>query len=444
VILTNSYSNIPNKTNPLHFSHWASKYINKIYNFTSENNPIIMRILKYLILLVLLSFIALSIFIATQKGEFNIERSKVINSSKSSVYNYVNDLKNWEDFGSWMEEDSQMKIVYTPITFGPGAGYSWEGNDGNGKMKTIFVKDNDSIAQKMTFNDSPSNVSWSFKDTVGGTKVTWKTTGKMSFFFKIYAALNGGVDQIIGQMYEKSLNNLDKALDYEINTYSIKENGLVKRPNIYYVGQTFTSEIAKVHKNVKIVSPNIIGFCQENNLSIIGKPFIIYHSYDLIKQITKVTICIPIKTEIFISPGSDLNSGKLEATEAVKTVLTGDYSHMQKAIDKSMAFLNKNQLKSDPTISHIEWFTLGRNEVKNPSKWVTEVYIPLPPKVITPKITIPTTKILEPVEVREEETPVEKPTPIKVQPLKSIKPIIKKIEPKKMPVIEKIEEQSEF
>ncbi|WP_366187057.1 transcriptional regulator [Flavobacterium ovatum] len=405
-----------------------------------------MRILKYLILLVLLSFVTLSIFVATQKGEFNIERSKVINSSKSSVYNYVNDLKNWEDFGSWMEEDTLIKIVYAPTTIGPGASYSWEGNEGSGKMKTLFVKENDSIAQKMSFNDTSSSVSWSFKDTVGGTKVTWKTTGEMSFFFKIYAALNGGPDKIIGQMYEKSLNNLDKALDYEINTYTVKEYGLVKRPNIYYIGQTFTSEIEKVYKNAKIATPNINGFCQENNISITGKPFIIYHTYDLIKQITKITICIPIKTEIFISPGSDLNSGKLEATEAVKTVLTGDYSHMQKAIDKGIAFLNKNQIKADPTISHIEWFTLDRNEVKNPSKWVTEIYIPLTPKIIAPKVTItPTvTPTPETVEVKEEETPIATPISIKVHPLKSIKPVIKKIEPKKMPVIEKREEPSEF
>ncbi|WP_220764787.1 transcriptional regulator [Flavobacterium sp. UMI-01] len=402
-----------------------------------------MRILKYLILLVLLSLVALSIFIATQKGEFNIERSKVINSSKSSVYNYVNDLKNWEDFGSWMEEDPQMRIVYAPTTIGPGASYTWEGKDGHGEMKTLFVKENDSIAQKMTFNDSPSSVSWHFKDTVGGTKVTWKTSGKMNFFFKIYAALNGGPDHIIGEMYEKSLNNLDKALDYEINTYSIKESALVKRPNINYIGQSFTCEIAKVYKNAKIVIPKVVTFCQENNLTINGKPFIIYHNYDLIKKITKVSICLPIKTEIFISPGSDLSSGRLEATEAVKTVLTGDYSHMPKAINKGITFLNKNQIKADPSISHIEWFVLGRNEIKNPSKWVTEVYLPLVPKAVAPKASLPVTTNTETAGGTEEESANTPSKPTKVQSLQSIKPAFNKIEPKKN-VIEKKEEPSEF
>jgi hypothetical protein len=59
------------------------------------------------------------------------------------------------------------------------------------------------------------------------------------FFFKIYAALNGGVDKVIGTMYEQSLANLDRVLDYEINTVSIKVNGLVK-PQIFYLRKTFT------------------------------------------------------------------------------------------------------------------------------------------------------------------------------------------------------------
>ena len=53
-----------------------------------------MKILKYLFLLLLLSLVALTVFVATQKGIFSVERSKVINSPKATVYNYVNDFRN--------------------------------------------------------------------------------------------------------------------------------------------------------------------------------------------------------------------------------------------------------------------------------------------------------------------------------------------------------------
>lgn len=351
-----------------------------------------MKILKYLFLLLLLSLVALSIFVATQKGDFTVERSKVINSPKSAVFNYVNDYKNWSDFGSWTAQDPEIKINYTQNTVGKGAYYSWEGKEGNGSMKTIFVKENDSIAQQMDYEGTASNVFWSFKDTVGGTKVTWKTTGKMSFLFKIYTAFNGGVDKVIGGMYEKSLANLDKTLDYEINTYAVKVDGLVKMPETFYLRQTFTSEISKVIKNFKIVTPKIIAFCEKNNLPLAGKPFIIYHTYDLVNGLTKISICVPIKNQIYTSEGSDLLTGKLEAYEAVKTTLTGDYSHITQALDKAKAYRNAKQIVADPSLSHIEVYTTGKTETKSPSKWVTEIYYPTKPTLVANPINVIPTK----------------------------------------------------
>lgn len=344
-----------------------------------------MRILKYIFLLILLSFVALSIFIATQKGDFSVERSKIINAPKNSAFNYVNDYRNWPDFGSWATEDPEMKVQFPQNTIGKGASYSWEGNDGNGSMNTLYTKDMDSIVQKMDFNGSISSVYWQFKDTIGGTKVTWKTKGKMSFLFKIYTAMNGGVDQVIGTMYEKSLINLDKALDYEINTFSLKVDGLTKKPQVYYLSQSFTSEIGKVNKNFKIVVSKIKAFCEQNDIQLNGKPFIIYHNYDLVRQLTKISICLPITKEIFISQGSEIVAGKLPAIDAVKTTVTGDISHVKKGFDKAVDFLNKNQLTPDPSISHIEIYTITKSENKNPSKWITEIYVPFIPKAVPVK-----------------------------------------------------------
>jgi effector-binding domain-containing protein len=396
-----------------------------------------MRIIKYLFLLLLLSLVALSIFVATQKGDFNVERSKVINSPKPAIYNYVNDYKNWGDFGSWTLKDPEIKISYSQNTVGKGASYSWEGKEGDGQMRTLFVKENDSISQKMNHNGTLSTVSWSFKDTTGGTKVSWRSNGKMSFFFKIYAALNGGVDKVIGTMYEQSLANLDKTLDYEINTFSIKVNGLVKNPQMFYLRKTFTSEIAKINKNFKIGIPQIEDFCKGNNVQISGKPFIIYHSYDLEKGLAKISICIPIKSEIFTSAGSDILSGKLEAFEGVKTTVIGDISHNKKGYDKTIEYLNKNQLATNPIFSHIEIYTTAKANIKNPSKWSTEIYLPILPKAAPAKAYTPV--------ATNSVTASEQPISIASEPVKVIKIPLKAIDSKKIAVPKvKEEEPSEF
>ena len=397
-----------------------------------------MRILKYIFLLLLLSIVALSIFIATQKGNFTIERSKIINSPKSAVFSYVNDYRNWADFGSWTTEDPEIKVLYPEVTVGKGAYYSWEGKEGTGEVRTLFVKENDSIAQKMNYNGTSSSVSWSFKDTIGGTKVTWQSEGKMSFLFKVYTALNGGVNEVIGKIYEKSLANLDKALDYEINTFSTKVNGLVKKPQSFYLAQTFTSELSKVNKNTKIVIPTIVAFCEKNDISISGKPFVIYHTYDLVKGLAKISISVPIKKEIFISPGSDIVSGKLEASEGVKTTVTGDYSHIKKGYEKTLEFLNKNQLTPDPLTSHIEIYSTDKTEIKNPSKWVTEIYIPVLSKILPVKAAIPAPAKI-PV------TTTDATATSAIEPAKIKKPVVKVTETKKLPTHKTAEEEpSEF
>lgn len=393
-----------------------------------------MRITKYLFLLFLLSLFALSIFIATQKGEYFVERNKIINSPASSVYNYVNDYKNWEDFGTWSHEDPEMKFTYPQNTIGKGASYSWEAKDGLGNMMTIFTKENDSIAQKMEYDGDTSVVNWKFKDTIGGTKVTWSTKGKMNFFFKIYTALNGGVDKVIGTMYEKSLANLDKNLDYEIKTFAVKTNGVVTKPQLYYVAQTFTTEIAKIDKNFKIVLPKITTFCTDNNISINGNPFIIYHTYDTKLGLAKISIALPIQNEIFLSAGSDINSGKIIAFQAVQATLTGDYSHLNKAYVKTVAVLNQKQLKRDPSYAFIATYKTGRTEVRNPSKWVTEICIPMLPTVLPVSNYTPSAINLDGTDPAEK-IPVKTAEPSKV---------IKKVEPKKAVTPKPIEDEFEL
>ncbi len=377
------------------------KYVDKIFNFTEVINLHLMRILKYLFLLLLLFLFGTSVYIATQKGDFYVERSQVIKSPKTTLFNYVNDYRNWETFGSWKKEDPKMTFSYPKNTVGNGGSYSWKGSDGEGSMKTIAVYKTDSIHQKMNFNGSLSDVKWVFKDTLGGTKVTWSSKGTMNFGFKIYAVFNGGVERVIGSMYEKSLANLDKTLDYEIHTYKVKVIGLVRKLGTFYLKQTIISKISNVPLNLRIMIPNMIHFFQKNNLAMTGQPFVIYHTYDLAAGITKFSVCIPIKEEVFISEGSDVSSGLLYPFQAVKTTLTGDYSHSKEAWDKTTDYIKANHLTENKESTHIEVYTKNMVQVANPSQWVTDIYIPINTKA-TP-VAKPT------IAAQPIETPLEKP-----------------------------------
>lgn len=361
-----------------------------------------MKILKYIFLLIVLAVFAMTVFIATQKGDFNVSRSIIIKSPKSTIFNYVNDFRNWETFGSWKKEDPKMEFYYPANTVGKGGSYSWKGNDGDGNMTTTDVKENTSIKQIMNFNGSISNVYWTFKDTIGGTKVTWNSRGTMNFGFKIFSFFKGGVENVIGDMYEKSLANLDKTLDYELNTYSVKVEGTVRKLGCFYLRQTITSKISNVPKNLRIMIPKLIHFFKKNKIPMYGKPFVLYHTYDTANGITRFSVCIPIKEAVFTSEGSDITSGKLYAFQAVKTVLKGDYSHNKEAWKKTLDYISKNNLSQNIAIPSLELYSKNMDQVANPSQWITEIYIPIQskaevierpkPAVVTPVIPMEATK----------------------------------------------------
>lgn len=344
-----------------------------------------MRIIKYLFLLLLLSLVALSIFIATQKGEFTVEKSKIIDSQKSAVFSYANDFKNWKDWNSLAVEDSLINVAYSKNTFGNGSFCSWDGKAGVGELKTIGIVANDSILQTMSFNGNSADVVLSFKDTLGKTKVTWKAKGRMSFFYKVKTIFDGGAKTIFGNIFEKSLTNLDKRLDYEMNAYNVNVNGIVKKLEAFYLAQTFTSTFSNISKNSGIVFSKITAFCNNNNITVSGKPFVIYQTYDTTNKLTKMSICIPIKESIFITEGSEILCDTLKSFEAVKTTLRGDYLHTDKALIKSYDYFEKNNLKADPSFSRLEVYSIGKNEINNPSKWKTEIYFPTKPKVVYAK-----------------------------------------------------------
>ncbi|WP_029272922.1 SRPBCC family protein [Flavobacterium sp. KJJ] len=401
-----------------------------------------MKILKYLFLLSLLSLVALTVFVATQKGIFSVERSKVINSPKATVYSYLNDFRNYEDFESWSAEDPSIQMTYPNKTIGSGGSYYWNGEEGAGNAITLKTKEGESIQQKMKYDGTEADVNWTLKDTLNGkTKVTWKAKGTMSFLFKIYTALNGGSDKVIGTIYEKSLANIDKNLDYETKTFNIKVNGVVNKVETAYIKQTFTSEIQKVNKNARIVIPKLIHFSETNGLGTNGKPFIIYHTYNTTTGLAKISICLPTNKEITTTPGSDILGGKLNGFEAVKTTLTGDYTHLNEAMAKTTAFINNQKITPELSWSHLEILTLSKLDVKSPSKLVTEIYYPVKPKIV------PVTEPIQSYETENQaETEASPADPAAVKPA-PVKPAVKKpVTPKPVTTPAKTpeEEQSEF
>ena len=300
-----------------------------------------MKILKYIFLLLILLSVGGSVFIATQKSDFTSVKSILIKTPKTAVYNYLNDNKNYKD---WYVFDSEsIELQYSKNTSGAGSYFSWSGSEGEGKTTIYFTKENDSIVQKTDLDGALSETVWKLKDTIGGTKVTSISKGEMSFSNKLHSFINGGVNKVIGRKLELSLKNLNRSLDYELNTYSIASNGVVYKKGCYYLKHTINTKLSRLNYNVKILIPYLINFSNQNQIVISGKPFVIYNSIDKNKEKTNISVCLPIKRRIFTSSGSDIICAELHGYNSFKTTLYGDYSHRKTAWKKAEDFIIKNR-----------------------------------------------------------------------------------------------------
>lgn len=355
-----------------------------------------MRIIKYIFLLLLLAIIGITVYVATQKGDFVIEQSTVIKVPKEIVFNYVNDYRNWEEWGAWKEDDASMKFTYPDNTVGQGGSYSWNGSNGEGKMTTTFIKPNDSIAQKATSDSNEYISNITFKDTVGGTKVTWRSEGSVDFMSKVYATFSGGVNKMMNNMYERSLNNLKQVITKEINTFNVTVNGVIQKPATFYIKQTTTTKLKDMQSRLNPMLQKMITFFKNNSISMNGKPFVIYESVDAQAGTITFSICGPLREEIYVTPGSDITVGKLEAFSALKTTLTGDYSHRDEAIKKAKDHLSKNSMLQNTALKYIDVYVENASDVKSPSKWVTEVLIPIQaPTTVVPVAAVVTPPALD-------------------------------------------------
>ena len=359
-----------------------------------------MRIIKYIFLLILLSSIAVAVYVATQKSEFKIEKTVFINVPKQVVFNYMNDYKNWEDWGAWKEDDADMVFVYPEKTVGLGASYSWNGKIGDGKTTTTFVKENDSIAQKTMLSANETFSFLSFKNTNKGTKVTWTAKGNVDFMTKVYATFSGGLDNLMGEIFERSLNNLNKLITKEINSFDVKVNGIVQKSGGFYVQQSTVCKTSEFQNRLSIMLPKIIYFFKNNNLVMNGKPFVIYNYKS--NDTLKFSVCGPLKEEIFISDGSDISTGFLEPFSALKTTLTGDYSHKNTAKKKTQDYLSDNKIELNSSIKDIEIYVKSATDTKHPSQWQTEIMTPVKSKIVAPVTPKPTETKIETPKTKEE------------------------------------------
>lgn len=341
-----------------------------------------MKILKYIFLLLILSAIAGTVFIATQNGKYNITQEKVIFAPKETLFGYINDYKNWENLGLLTGADTTAIYNYSQNTAGTGAAMQWEKGDTSGSIKTLKAQAADSIVQDASINGLGSNLKWYFKDTLGGTKVKVTITGELTFSEKARALLHSDINTTYSREAAKGLENLNTYLVSDLKKYNVSVAGVVQKNKMFYLGHTTTTTRAEINNAATANFKKLLDFTSKNKITTAGEPFILFKTYSHTRDTLTYTLCIPIKEEIFTSPGSEFEGGKLDAFNALKTTLTGDYSHLPKAWAASRKHIADKALAENTALPYVVYYTKNIKQSRRPSTWVTDLYLPIGPAIV--------------------------------------------------------------
>ncbi|MES2811878.1 MAG: GyrI-like domain-containing protein [Bacteroidota bacterium] len=321
-----------------------------------------MKIAKYIILLLLLITGTISVFVATKDGSYSIKKNKIIDVPKQIVFNYVSDLKNWDSINPWKDEISLIKL-----------------NE---------IVDN-TINRNLLINEKESELKIYFSDTLNKkTSLTWTTSGKMGFKEKLLGLIGRGSKNDFEDRFEEALTAINNTLTREINTFSIKVDGFVKRDTIFYIQRPIASKLEEIPSKIKTNIPQLQRILTSTSTASNGSPFIIYHSKDTINNKYVYSLAIPVKEKIYTSPQSDIITGQINPSSTVKATLVGNYNHKQEAIKKLHDYMKTNRLEISDKYKEIEILTKNASTDKSASKWITEIYLPVRPIKIINKPSV--------------------------------------------------------
>ncbi len=337
-----------------------------------------MKFLKYLLLLILALVVIGLLYVSMQPSDYNVSRSKVINRPVSDVFNTINDLKTWEKWGPWHDEDSTIVITYGDKTVGVGASDSWTSKDGPGSMTTVALEPNSSILQEMRFGDSePSETLWNFEETSEGTKVTWTMKDdKAPFMFKIFSAMSGGWDAMLGPMLAKGLDNLEAYIETIPVKYTLSKIEEKQTEDQYFIGYRHAMKIDQeaIMKTFNDDMPKVIEHLVASGISYDSfTTGALYFNWDEENGETEMVIGAAINKEVPTKDSMELL--KIPASKVVTLSKCGGYGDGDYEAHTAInTYLSKNNLEINLPI--YELYVNDPSKVK-PLEVQTDIYYPV-------------------------------------------------------------------
>ncbi|MEO8007919.1 MAG: SRPBCC family protein [Betaproteobacteria bacterium] len=168
--------------------------------------------LKIILITVAVIIAVFAVVVALQPAEFRVARSATMSAPAQVVYAQVEDLRKWQAWNPWQKIDPAMKLTFAGPATGPGASYTWVGNNqvGEGRLTIIESRPNDLVRIKLEFMNpfaATNTATFNFKSEGDRTTVIWSMEGRNNFIAKaLHLVMN--MDKMVGGQFEKGLADM--------------------------------------------------------------------------------------------------------------------------------------------------------------------------------------------------------------------------------------------
>ena len=340
-----------------------------------------MKILKKIGLILLLIIAILCIYVAFLPSTFKVERSIVINSSESVVWNGINKLENFKLWNPWLLRDTATKTTITGKDGELGGSFAWNSDNkdvGSGQMtisNVVLNKQSDYDLKFLKPFESSSKVSMAMEKAENGFKTTWSMSGEQGFFEKLIMLAMGGMDGAVGNDFETGLQTLKKLCEngtiagndaIQTVSYEVKD---IEFPSTLFASIRSKMKFEELPSFFEASYGKIMSAASPAGVKPNGPACSIYYMYDEKVGITDVAAAMPMDKEAKLT---GVTWVKVEAKKAHQIVYFGDYKKMMPAYQTMSSYMKSNNLGDEPELVIEQYITDPMME-KDTAKWQTNI-----------------------------------------------------------------------
>ena len=336
-----------------------------------------MKVLKILGLLLLLVIAFFLIGGAIQPTHFEYTGTTSIDAPKKIIFEKINDLRTWEEWGPWKDLDSTIAMTFGDKTKGVGASYTWTAKDDKGgKMTITEATPYTSQKGKVEFADGYGGDSFfKLEDGPNGTtKTTWGYAWDVPYPFNAIAVFTGGkTKKDMDSMFTPGLANLKKMCE-EANQgmyrgYRVKN---MEYPGASYLMIRDKIKIAGIQQFYETNFGAIMGAMAAKGIEMAGFPCGVFYEWDEEKGMTDMAAAIPVGDK-----GASAAKGNIKLVEvpASKGLFIDYYGPYE---GSGEAHLAMEEYGKDKGITFktpvIEAYASDPSTEPDTARWLTKVY----------------------------------------------------------------------